>query len=216
MSEKTTADKLAAASRARDTVPICLVGELRAEYKQTLAQFEAAQKADAGMMQPSSETKELAQRIVDLEAAMREHTIEVTVEALRRVRTPATPKLASVWREICDQHPPRKGKNGKVVEEDAAGFNAETFPEALIRACIVALDGDPVTVRDERVDELLELCTEGQGDQLFEAVWRLNKSRIDIPFSFAASTTARSGPASRKRSGSGSRSSGSKAGNPKK
>lgn len=216
MTEKTTAQKLKAASRARDTVPICLVGELRAEWKQTEAAFQASKTADAGMMQQSPETKRLAKRLGELEAEMRDHTVKVTVEALRRVRTPSTPKTAVVWRELADEHGPRKGKDGKVLPEDSSGFNADTFPEALIRACMVELDGDPVTVRDERVDELLELCTEGQGDQLFEAAWRLNKSRIDIPFSFAASKAARSGPASRKRSGSGSRSSGSKAGNPKK
>ncbi len=183
--KKTTAQKLKQAQRARDIVPIYLFGDLRSEWKRVKSEFDQAKARDVGMLQQSAQTKDLARQLEALETKMREHTIEVEMEALRRVRTPSTPDDAVVWVELVEEHPPRKDKEGRLDPLDSIGVNTATFCDALVRASIVDLD-------EEQIDALFEVITDGQFDALFEAAWRLNKSKLDIPFSFAASKTLHS------------------------
>ncbi len=171
--KKTTAQKLKQAQRARDIVPIYLFGDLRSEWKRVKSEFDQAKARDVGMLQQSAQTKDLARQLEALETKMREHTIEVEMEALRRVRTPSTPDDAVVWVELVEEHPPRKDKEGRLDPLDSIGVNTATFCDALVRASIVDLD-------------------EEQIDALFESAWRLNKAKLDIPFSFAASKTLHS------------------------
>lgn len=209
---KTAAEKLAAASRVRDSMTIYMPGPLQAEWKQLKAEYDRVKAASVDMLNPDPAIKKLAARLTAIEEQMREDAITVTVEARRRVRTPSTPKDELTWQELCDAHPPRKGKDGKPVAEDSMGVNLKTFPEALIRASLVDLDLD-----EEQLDTLLyEVITDAQWDGLFQLCWRLNRAPVDVPFSFAVSKTLKSGTGSRRQSGSGSPANASTAGNPER
>jgi hypothetical protein len=211
--EKTASEKLAGAERTQDSMMIHLPGPLRAEWKQVKEDYDRkkASQSPTQMLNPDTGLTKLAARLAELEEQMAENGIEVTVQALRRHRTPSMPAEELTWRELCDKHPPRKGKDGKPVAEDSPGVNMETFPEPLIRASLIGPDLAP-----QEWDTLLyEYMTDRQFDALFGLCWSLNKSLVDIPFSFAASKTLRNGTGSRRPSGSGSRASDSKAGSPR-
>lgn len=205
--KKTTAQKLKQAQRTRDIVQIYLFGDLRSEWQQVKTAFDQAKSRDVGMLQQSSQTKDLARQLEALETQMRENTIEVEMEALRRVRTPSTPDDAAVWNELVDDHPPRKDKDGRIDPLDSIGVNTATFCDALVRASIINLD-------DEQIDTLFEVISEGQFDALFESAWRLNKAKLDIPFSFAASKTLHSDAESKRPNDSASAPAGSEDGPP--
>lgn len=191
---KTAAQKLAAAKRAQDVFTIYLPGPLRAEWNRVSEEFDREnRKVSTGMLNEGALKQKLAAQMQRLEEQMREDAIEVTLEALRRKRTPSTPKDAKTWNELAKEHPPRKGKDGKPLPDDSPGVNMETFPEALIRLSVV----DP-EFTDEQWDQIDEVMNDGQGDQLFAKCWRLNKSGIDVPFSSAASRTLNSGGESSK------------------
>jgi hypothetical protein len=211
---KSASEKLAGAERTQDSMMIHLPGPLRSEWKQVKEEYDRkkASQSPTQMLNADTGLTKLAARLAELEEQMAENSIEVTVRALRRHRTPSTPAEELTWRELCDKHPPRKGKDAKPVPEDATGVNMETFPEPLIRASLIGPDLSP-----EEWDTLLyEYMTDRQFDALFGLCWSLNKSLVDIPFSFAASKTLSSGTAPRRPSGSASRANASKAGSPRK
>jgi len=212
--KKSASEKLAAAQRAQDSMTVHLPGPLRAEWQQVKEAYDrknASQTAQQ-MLNPDAGLKRLAAQLAELEEQMAENAIVITVQALRRQRTPATPVDELTWKELCEKHPPRKGKDGKPLPEDSTGINMKTFPEPLIRASIVAPDLSP-----EEWDTLLyEVLTEAQFDGLFEICWRLNRNKVDVPFSFAVSKTLKSGTSSRRQNGSASRGNGSTAGSPSK
>ncbi|WP_026931228.1 hypothetical protein [Glycomyces tenuis] len=187
---KTAAEKLAAARRAQDAFTIYMPGPLKAEWNRVSEEFDREnRKVATGMLNEGALKQKLAAQMAKLEDQMREDAIEVTLEALRRQRTPSTPKDATTWNELVKAHPPRKGKDSKPLPEDSPGVNMETFPEALIKASVV----DP-EFTDEEWEQLLgEVMNDAQYDQLFAMCWRLNKSGIDVPFSSAASRTLNSG-----------------------
>lgn len=207
---KTLAQKLAAAQRPEDRLMIHLPGPLRAEWNRVKEEFDQvkARSVGSGMLNGDPKEKQLAKQLAELETEMRDNSIEVTVRALRRQRTPATPEGETTWSELMRAHPPRKGADGKPNPEDSMGFSWETFPEALIRASIV----DPVMTAAEWDLLLYEVITERQFDDLFQKAWRLNRTEVDVPFSHAASKTLTSGTPSRRRNGSASPANASKAG----
>jgi hypothetical protein len=213
---KSASEKLAAAQRIQDSMMVYLPGPLRAEWNRIKEEYDRVKATSAqsgsAMLTGDPKLKALAAQLADLEEQMQENAIEVTVQALRRQRTPATPKSEKTWQELVNEHPPRKGKDGKPLPEDAPGVNMETFPEPLIRASITGPD-----LSEQEWDDLLyEYMTDRQYDQLFGVCWRLNKERIDVPFSFAASKTLTSGTSSRRPRTSASPANASKAGNPAK
>jgi hypothetical protein len=206
---KTVAEKLKAAKRAEDRMLIHLPGPQRAEWIRLNEELEQLVNRSVGMLVPDPKQKTLARKIATLETEMRDAGIEVTLRALARQRTPATPEDEVVWKELLKEHEPRKGKDGKPVPEDAnVGYNWDTFPEALIRASVV----DPVMTDEEWNGLLYEVMTDAQFDRLFEKCWRLNRNLVDVPFSSVASKILTRDTRSRRQNGSGSPADGSKAG----
>lgn len=212
---RTASEKLAAAQRTQDSMTVNLPGPLRATWKTIKEAYDRkkATQSATEMLVPDPELKRLAAQLAELEEQMAENAIVVTVQAMRRERTPSTPKDELTWKELCEAHPPRKGKDSKPLPEDSTGVNMQTFPEQLIRASIIGPD-DLTT--DEWDTLLYEYMTDAQYDAMFEMCWRLNRNKVDVPFSFAASKTLKSGSSSRRQSGSASRAGGSTAGNPSK
>jgi hypothetical protein len=166
---------LAEAKLPEATVMICLRGDLAADHEALERQLEQAEKTGAESLAGSG-AGELADRILALEDEMREHTYEFRLRALPR------PK----WRALVAEHPPRKDADGGVVDTDRIGVNAETFYDAIIRACLV----DP-ELTDEEFEQLAEALTDRQYDELSDAAWGLNRREVDIPFSHAASRMKR-------------------------
>lgn len=206
---KTVAQKLKAAQRAEDRMLIHLPGPQRAEWIRLNEELEQLVNRSAGMLAPDPKQKTLARKITAIEAEMREAGIELTLRALARQRTPATPEDEVTWKELLKEHEPRKGKDGKPLPEDAnLGYNWETFPEALIRASVV----DPVMTEEEWAGLLYEVMTDAQFDRCFEKCWRLNRNLVDVPFSSVASKILQRDTRSRRPNGSGSPSGDSKAG----
>jgi hypothetical protein len=209
---KTLDEKLAGAQRVEDRMMVYLPGPLRAEWSRVKEEFDQvkARQLSTDMLVPDPEERRLARRLQSLQEQMRDDSIEVTVRALRRQRTPVTPDDETTWKELVEKHPPRKGKDGKLLAEDAgAQVNMETFPEALIRVSIV----DPVMTPEQWDTLLYEVVNDRQFDALFDKAWRLNRNDVDIPFSPVASKTLRSGTVSRRQSNSGSPADGSSDGN---
>jgi len=86
------------------------------------------------------------------------------------------------------QHSPRKAEDGGTHPDDRGGWNAETFPEALIRAVVVEpeLDDEDWTLLlgdDEHSGQL----SSGQQEMLFLEALALSRTRADVPFWHAAS-----------------------------
>lgn len=166
---------LASAKLPERTVPTCLRGDLVADHEAAERELEAAQKA-AGNSLAGGGVGDIVDRIEALETLMRDSTYPFRFRAL--------PKAA--WRALCAEHPPRRGDDGEAVETDRIGVNAETFYDAIIRACLV----DP-SPSDEEWPALFDALTDRQYDGLAEAAWAVNRREIDIPFSRAASRARR-------------------------
>jgi hypothetical protein len=166
---------LAEAKLPESTVEVCLRGDLAADHEALERQLEQAERSGADSLAGSG-AGELADKILALEAEMREHTYEFRLRALPR---PA-------WRGLCAEHPPRKGDDGAVVDADRIGVNADTFYDAIIRACLV----DP-ELADDEWGQLVDALTDRQYDVLADAAWGLNRREVDIPFSRAASRMKR-------------------------
>jgi hypothetical protein len=166
---------LADAKLPEKTVPTCLRGDLVAEHEAAERELEQAQNQQGDSLAGSG-VGALADRIGALEAQMRASTYPFRLRALPK------PK----WRALCAEHPPRRGEDGEVVDTDRIGVNAETFYDAIIRACLV----DP-QMDDTDWSALVDALTDRQYDELADAAWGLNRREVDIPFSRAASKAKR-------------------------
>lgn len=192
---------LRASKRAETTVPICLRMDLTAQFEaldRRLAEevrAAAANPADTRLNNPTTlRASSTAEAMKELQQQMRDATVEFRLRALAPNR----------WAQLVDEHPPRKNPDGTIHEHDAIGCNAATFFPALLRRSIVSpelddeawalLMGEPADNSNE--DDEPTGLTDGQFDKLAGAAWTINKSRVDIPFSPAASRlTQASGPA---------------------
>lgn len=164
---------LAEAKLPETTVMICLRGDLAADHEAAERELAEAEQR-TGESLAGSGAGEIVDRISALEDQMREHSYEFRLRALPR---PA-------WRALVAEHPPRRDVDNAIVQTDLIGVNAETFYDAIIRACLV----DP-ELDDADWAALEGALTDRQYDELAEAAWGLNRREVDIPFSLAASRT---------------------------
>lgn len=180
------------AQRAERTVPICLRGDLVADWE--AAEFELRRAQDQRLGADSKEDAglgALADRVQALEAEMREHMENWRLRALPRFK----------FRALVAAHPPRKGEDGEVLDEDQLGLNRDTFFPALIRACLVhphlddddwvwLLGSEDENGEDEDGEE--GILSDRQVSDLQDAAWFLNRGEVAVPFSRAASFVRRS------------------------
>ncbi len=158
-------DVLKAAKPPERTVPLCLAGDLQAEFETLERRLRESREADDGTL--AGGTRQLAESIQDVRGRMRDHTITFRVRALPR----------SKWSDLMAQHPPRK-------DRDDGDVNWDTFPVAAIAACCV----EPELTAEQSRQLADETLTQGQFDALFIAVRTVNVSGgADVPFSAAAS-----------------------------
>lgn len=167
-----TKDRLKAAKLPERTVDICLRGDLQAQWEdlhRQLADVEAAAAKDK-RLNGDKRARHIGEQITAVQDQMRAETIVFRMRALGK----------KTWDALLKQHPPRRDND----EDTQLGYNADTFMEALIRACTYS----PDDLDDETWRELFdERLTEWQWAQLQNTVLALNVRQVSVPNSFAAS-----------------------------
>jgi hypothetical protein len=171
---------LAQARPAERTVPLCLRGDLVAEFERLGAEHtKAVDRPATSLADDGPSARALAQQMEALRQQMQDSTLVLTVRAL-------VPH--SRYTNLVLAHPPRTDLEGNPVPQDRGdGFNTETFYPALIRACVV----DPV-MTDDRWNRLDAVLSDRQFDELAIAALAVNRGAVSVPFSPAASRTLQS------------------------
>lgn len=169
---------LAEAKLPERSVPVCLRGDLVAEFEELERQLQEAQRSTVSSIEDGGGAA-IAEQMEALRAQMREHTYQFRLRAL--------PKPA--YRKLKAEHPPRKNDDtGEVLSEDVyLDANIEAIQEPLVRACIV----DPV-LDDITWTDLVGKLTDRQYGELVGTAIHVNRGGVDIPFSHAASNLLRS------------------------
>lgn len=159
------------------------------QYEQALAELEkldesgdSAPQRGRRLSDPSSRTAVEA-RIEALREQLEEYAVDFR---LRGLDDKTIARLEA-------EHPPRKGADGEVVEDDRGGLNAATFPRAIIRQTVISPEMDDedwlmLLGDDENPGQL----THDQIDRMAGLGYRLSKLAVDVPFWRAASATTRS------------------------
>lgn len=145
-------DALKNAGPPTKKVAICLRPDLVEEYEK----LERSRRRD------TLGDKTVARR-AELEDEIRAATVTFTLKGLPRRR----------WTQLLAEHPAEKGNK----EQEALGYNADSFHEALLHESVV----DPALDEEawERLDEIL---TEGHWQRLWLAAQSLNINSLDLPF----------------------------------
>lgn len=172
--------KLKAARLPEDSVPVCLRGDLAADFEAAERDLKRAQESRSDSLEEG--VGPIIDRLDALRADMLEHTEDFRIRAL--------PKPA--FRALVAAHPPRRavkddGSEGDLDAGDVnMGVNRETFFEALLRVSVISPELDEGDWTD-----LFEVLTDRQFGDLTDAAWFLNRGEIDVPFSRAASLAKR-------------------------
>lgn len=196
------AEKMAAAAsagRPERTVSICLRGDLVARLEDLERQGQDAKVAEVAASKEDPGVAGILAEIRNLQEEMRDSTEVFRLRAM-------TPRG---YRRLKEQHPPRRGDDGKLNAGDASlGFNRDTFLHVLIRECTVApelagqqwrellgdSDAEATALEDEgRNAEIVDgLLTYSQFMELANTAYDLNEGDVRVPFSVIASLTSRS------------------------
>lgn len=182
---------LKAAKLPEDSVPVCLRGDLQAEFEQAERELAEAERQPKDSLAGNG-SRAIAERIEALRQEMREHTVEFRFRALPRHE----------WKALRDRHPPRRKEDGSADERDMyVGVNMDTIFDELIRSCLVdpqldeedwrLLLGDSEEERQRRETDGEPIedgkLTDRQWNQLADCAWTLNRGEVSVPFSRAAS-----------------------------
>lgn len=134
-----------------------------------------AREASAGSSRLLSDTgaQDATEAFNAFRAEARGRSVPVVIEALGRV----------AWRELVRAHPPREntitdddGKPTTVLhDEDGAGINFDTFPDALVPASIV----DPLFDSDDDRAAFVDNLSDPDFYRLYGVAWTLNRSAAD-------------------------------------
>ena len=191
-------EKNADARRAERTYPVCLRGDLNADWQ---AANRKLQRAHGEAL--TSDAKEapgvgaLVEEVRAIEAQMLEHTEEWRLRALPKYQ----------FREIVAAHPPRFGDDKMPIFADRMGVNWADAMPVLIRASLVSPeldDEDFVWLFGHSDAERAQLTADGKADVVEDGVlndrqiddletltWDLNREQVSVPFSHAASLATR-------------------------
>lgn len=192
-------DWLSSGSRPEADVPICLVGDLAAQYQAKAEELVRA-TADENRSIDDQTIMTLGAELDALQEQMQAKTRTFHLRALPVDGTDEDPS----YLDLQLRHPPRPGN-----EVDArVGGNRETFLPALVKASTVEpelTDGQWATLRGQ--------LSARQWDELWVTAQQLNRGEVLPPKSLGISELMpTSGVKSKKRNGSGSPTSGSKGG----
>lgn len=172
-------DIISSAKLPTRTVPLCLRGDLQAEFEDLDRQLQAANAngEDDETLAGRPEVRELAERVEAVRQQMAEHTAVFRFRGLS----------ARDYSDLTAEHKPTEEQQAKGLDLDW-----ETFPVGLIAACAI----DPkMTV--EQAERLNRTVSDRQWEDLYQAALACNRQRVDVPFSLSASAiTAASAPRS--------------------
>lgn len=170
MSEEQLA-KVKAATRPETSVPIPMAGHLIAEHEELDRQLvELLRTAPKSLAGPPPEAREVAERITAIEAELAASVVAFRVRAMGKTK----------WRKLVAEHTPRPDNDSDL----RAGYNVESFAEVAVRKCVIEPAMDQATW-DTFIDDL----SDGGYEQLTDAMWKVNRSSVSVPFSRAASAT---------------------------
>jgi hypothetical protein len=181
------------AKRAEDTYPVCLRGDLNADWKVANRALERAQEElrSSTSKETASDISGLVERVRAIEDEMAQHTEQWRFRALAPHR----------FRALAAKHPPRTGEDGEVIAEDRIGLHRATFFPALLRASLIEPDDlddedwrwllGPGEEEEDHADEDDGILNDRQIKDLFDVAWFLNRDQVSVPFSHAASLATR-------------------------
>jgi len=187
-------EKVKNARLPEDTVKLVTLGDLQAEHERLVDEIEKAKDSKAGSLAGSG-TAALEERLREIEADVADSVIEFRMRSLPREKRSGDDR--PTWRELTEAHPPRT-EDGMMDPRDrlAGGLNAETFSEPLVRASVIAVDGEEDELSDADWIQLMGSITDRQYDELVSCAWGLNQGSVTVPFwSPASKPTRGSGPA---------------------
>jgi hypothetical protein len=172
--------------RPETTVELCLDGSLYGEWRTAQAELERLNKEKLGDDRLNSPIKAKAEQIKKLEQAMKDQTVTFTLRGMRRAD----------WEHLTTANPPRDGDER---DEKLYGFNLSAVMERAIPESIVAvqqgeekIDFDP----DTEWADLADNMTDAQYEDFIVGVLQVNRGRVELPFSFAASREIQTSEAS--------------------
>lgn len=126
------------------------------------------------------DTRKLARKVQQIEAEIEANSITFIFTAMPNAK----------YRELCDQHPPRKDNQ----VDHIVGHNREVVEDALVRACLV----DPV-FDDASWAQFLEVCNPSEWKELRDTVVSVNQAVTSVPKSrLASQILAKRGSASKR------------------
>jgi hypothetical protein len=145
-------------------VQVCLDADLQAEHDELTARLEVLRRESRAKMGDSSEAREIAERVTELEHRMRESEVTFKFRGLTKAG------LAKLY----ERFPPPEGK--------ALAWDVETGAYALLAACAV----EP-TMTEDQAQRLLDSVSQGHADRLVGAAWLASTGSTQVPFSARAS-----------------------------
>jgi hypothetical protein len=160
-------DILAGVKLPQRTIPLCLRGDLQAEFEDLERQLRQAEATDDDSLAGGGTARELAELIEAVRQQMAEHTTVFRFESL----------TARGYSDLLTQHQPTEAQ-----KREGATLNGETFPTALIAACAI----DP-KMTPAQAKRLSEAVTHLQWEDLFNCALACNRQAVDVPFSLSAS-----------------------------
>lgn len=187
-------DFIAGASLPTATVPLCVAGDLQAEWEDLERDLQDAVRSAGDSLAAGGAPRRIAEQMEALREKMRQHERTVKFRALSR----------RAYRDLVLQHPPRDDD----AIDQAQMLNMDTFPVAVIAACAV----EPV-MTVEQVGQLEDRLTDWQFNELFAACMLVNRTEVSVPKSVTASEILASiAPNSKPPAPGGSQDGGSSAG----
>ena len=151
---------------------LCTRADLQGEWEQAEKELARAElQVRDSLAGNKSEVRELAALVQQLEAEMVDCTVPLKLRAVTHKQ----------WMDLIAKHPAREGN-----DSDGA-FNSETFGPGLLAACAV----DPAMSEDQ-AGKLVDGLSTGQWNDLFNTLWGLNRSGVDVPKSKRASEALQS------------------------
>lgn len=168
---------LADAKPAERTLPLCLRGDLVAQFEDLERQLTEAQRNQDDSLNAGTAARGIADQMEALREQMQAGTVVFRLRSMGRKR----------FQALCAEHPPRKDDDGNPLREDRLGVNTQTVWDPVLRASLV----EPVLAPDRLTHILDEVLSDGQYDRLASLAWDVNRSDVDVPFSLAASRLIR-------------------------
>jgi len=162
--------------RPETRVLFCLDGDLKAEHEAAETEYTAARSRSVVDARLNDPTKDLAQKVIDLEDQMKASSVTFLIRGLPR----------GEWSGMKTAHTPRTDN----TTDKAYGFNVETLMVEALPKSIVSVENAAGEVlpfdASKEWDALADDMTDSQYEDFVLAVLRVNAGRNDVPFSLSA------------------------------